>query len=75
MTRREKYQNAKPIAAMGLTNTAGLGILEIQYGIDDYVILRGTLGDIHRCKIYSNTKGMYIKYGRCRYYLDEFMRV
>lgn len=43
MTRKEReyYSKAKPLAVMGITNNCGLAILEMQHGIDDYVVVKG----------------------------------
>lgn len=78
MTRKEMnyYSKVKPLAVMSITNNCGLEILEMQYGIDDYVIVRGFTGDIHKYKLRYNNKGIYFKYcNGLRYYMNEFMRV
>lgn len=43
MTRKERehYSKTKPLAVMGITNNCGLAILEMQHGIDDYVVVKG----------------------------------
>ena len=73
---REFYEKKNPIAAMGITNISSIQILDIEYGIDDYAIIKGFAGDIHRYKIYySVRKGMYFKYGNTRYYLKHFLKI
>lgn len=78
MTRKEieRYSKAKPLAVIGITNNCGLAILEMQYGIDDYVVVKGFTGDIHRYKLHYNNKGIYFKYcNGLRYYMHQFMKV
>ena len=73
---REFYEKKNPIAVIGITNISSIQILDIEYGIDDYVIIKGFTGDIHRHKIYySVRKGMYFKYGNARYYLKHFLKI
>lgn len=51
MTRKEReyYSKAKPLAVMGITNNCGLAILEMQHGIDDYVVVKSFTGGFYRC--------------------------
>lgn len=71
-----QYGGAKAIATMGLNNFCGMEILAIEYGIDDYVIVRGFIDDLHRYKIHYETERPYFRYcNGCRYHLDEFIRV
>ena len=72
---REFYEKKNPIAAMGITNISSIQILDIEYGIDDYVIIKGFVGDIHKIKIYDSTKGAYFKYSNSRYYIKDFMKI
>ena len=78
MTYKEKYKGIEPKGVMGLTNTSGIAIFDIEYGIDDYIISAFHNGenytDFRKTKIFSNTIGHYFaRYGR-KYYLDKFMR-
>lgn len=77
--------NAK-IAALGpcVCNFGGGWALmdAIKYGIDDsilvaYMGLRGKLYNAHWCIIHTDaeTGRSYINIYRCRYWLDDFMRV
>ena len=77
MTREEKakYQDKKAVAvySMGLV---GYEVLDIVYGIDDYIITRYSHDrSLHKTKIYYNNDRTYTKlYGR-RVYMDECLRV
>lgn len=65
------------IGVLTLTNNLALEVLEIEYGIDDYVIYKFS-NDIkaRRGKLYTTVKGRsYFKVRGTRYYLDEFMKV
>ena len=70
----------KPAGVLTLCNFGGLAIMEIEYGIDDYVIVCDNYGDgyknLTRNKLRYNTKGnaYFVRNGR-RWYLDQFMRV
>lgn len=75
MTKQEKdfYKDKRAVAvcSMGLV---GLECLDILYGIDDYMIVRGYTGDLHKVKIYY-TDNPYIRlYGR-RFNTSDFMRI
>jgi hypothetical protein len=64
------------IAVMSLTNTLGIGIIDIDYS-DDTINSAFTDGScISRCKVRYTTsdKPYFIKKG-IRYYLNEFCRV
>lgn len=69
------------IATKHITNCSGMGIVDIEYGIDDivkfiYFSTDGQVGRIRRAKIRETTAGRsyFISHG-VRQYLDEFMRV
>lgn len=65
----------KVIAVLTLSNWGGLEIVELN---DEYVSMRfnfGTPSNVHRRKLYTNTKGVYFKINNRRYYLDDFMEV
>lgn len=72
--------NYKPAGVAHLNNFGGLAIMEIEYGIDDYVCVCENYGDgykrLTKNKIHYNAKGnpYFVRYGK-RYYLDQFMRV
>lgn len=70
------YKAMNPIAVMAITNNCGMAILEIENGIDDYVVVKGFTGDIHRYKLHETNKGSFFKYQNgCRYYIHDFMKV
>ena len=73
----EFYDKREPIAVQTVTNNCSIDILDIVYGIEDYVIVRGYVNDLHKYKIHYNNQGRaYFKYcNGCRYFLDEFMRL
>ena len=72
---RELYEKKNPIAVIGITNISSIQILDIECGIDDYAIIKGFAGDIHKIKIYDSTKGAYFKYSNSRYYIKDFMKI
>ena len=65
----------KVIASLGLSNTHGLAI----WDINDYDVVASMVssdyGTKRKYKLYYNTKGVYFNYHGRRYYLDEFMKV
>ena len=75
----KKYAETKPIAVLGLGNWGGLEILDIEYGIEDYVIAAfnfGTRKKIRRHKVCTAPSGReYIKKEGVRYYFDDMMEV
>ena len=51
---KKEYENRKPIAVYPMNNFGGIEILDIVYGIEDYVIYRwnfGTPTEVHKSKI------------------------
>ena len=68
----QKYSNSKPIAVLGVSNVAGIAIMDI---LDDYIIIKGFTGDMHCYKLHPNNKGGYFTYAGHRYSLDEFIKV
>lgn len=62
------------IGSYCLSNTGGLAILEIEYGIEDHVIYVDPLEFKHRAKIYYTSRP-YFMYGRMRIHFDECIRV
>lgn len=77
---KEKYMDKPVIGVYCLSNYGGLVILDIEYGIDDYVIAAFDYGrgkqSINRHKIQFTKHGRpyFKKYGS-RYYFDDIMRV
>lgn len=76
----KKYANAKAIGVLPLCNFGGLEILDIEYGIEDYVIACFNFGngryDFRRHKICTTPSGrQYFRKQGTRYYFDEVMRV
>ena len=69
----------KPIATLCLCNFGGLAIMDIEYGIDDYVWVTENYGNgyknITRNKIYynRNNEEYFVRDG-VRWYLKDFMR-
>lgn len=82
MTKQEmnQYKDREPIAVYPMSNWGGVEILDILYGIDDYVVCRYNFGEpekkLHRVKI-QHTKGgipfIYVDGGYVR--LDECLAV
>lgn len=76
---RQMYVDKKPIAVYGISNWGGLEILDIEYGVDDYVISRFNFGEpeevIHKTKINYNSNHPTFRVGRYLIRLDECMSV
>ena len=72
--------NNKFLAVCTMSNFGGLGIISIEYGIEDTVTTAFDFGsgmkNISTAKIRYNVKGedYFIKFGR-RHYIRDFMRV
>lgn len=67
------YTNAKPIAVLAISNTTGIEIMDI---LDDIIIIKGFVGDMHAYKLHPNNKGGYFTYRNGhRYSLNEFIRI
>lgn len=64
----------KIIASLGLSNTHGLAI----WDINDYEVIASLIssdyGTKRRYKLYYNTKGVYFNFRGSRYYIHEFIR-
>ena len=76
----KKYENTKSIGVYGLCNFGGIEILDILYGIDDYIVSCYNFGTgrqkIRKHKIYYCDNGRsFIRIDNKRYYLDFFMAV
>jgi len=81
MTKEEKkaYENKRPVATYCLTNWGGIEILDILYGIEDYVVYRFNFGEpqeLHRAKInYGVNHSSFRTSAGYSIRLDECMRV
>lgn len=80
MTLKEMYKDIPAVGYVGLSNWGGLEVLDVLYGIDDYLVTCFNYGDgrtrISRNKIYTAASGRcYIRKSGRRFYLDEIMRV
>lgn len=80
MTKQEKelYKGKRPIAVFGESNWGGVEVLDIIYGIEDYIVARYNFGEpqeAHRVKIRYGVKSTSFRLGRRTYNLDNFMRV
>lgn len=74
--KEKKYGNAKAIGVHSIAGEKGLELLGYEYGIYDYVIIRGYCGDLHRYKIKSSNKGFYFTHcNGCRYFIKDFLVV
>lgn len=73
MTKEEKakYSEKKPIAVYPLSNYGGIEILDILYGIDDYVVVRYYGKSYHKVKLNGNS----FRIGRLTINLINCMRV
>lgn len=77
MTREEKrqYEDKEPVAVYPMSNSGGIEILDILYGIEDYVVCRYYGMSYHRVKINYSGERSYFRIGRFRVFLDECMKV
>lgn len=74
MSKANYDEMSNAIAVYGISNNAGLAILSIEYGIEDYVIYADPLEYKHRVKIYY-TDRPYFMYGKNRIHFDECMKI
>lgn len=76
---QEQYKEKKPVAVFGMTNCGGIEIMDILYGIDDYVVYRwnfGTPTEVHKAKInYGSKHDSFRTSAGYSIRLDECMRV
>ena len=68
------------IATMGLSNTGGIAILDIVYGINDKVKFAYHNGEkygrLSTSTIRTDEEGQpYFNSGKCKYYLNEFILI
>ena len=75
MTKQEKMEyNNKKVIAIYSCGLVGLEVLDIQYGINDYIVYRYTGdGSIHRAKINDNYNSFKSCIGTVK--LNECLRV
>lgn len=86
MTKEEKklYESKNPVALYPMSNWGGIEILDILYGIEDYVVYRFNFGkpqELHRAKIhygvnhssFRTTAGYRVRLDECErtYLVDE----
>lgn len=78
---RLNYQNKEDIAFYGMSNFGGIAILDIIYGINDYIVwydsqIESEKRKIHVSKIYYSENGGFFKpYGSMYVKLSECLRV
>ena len=78
---KEKYQEKKPISIYGMSNFGGIAILDILYGIEDYIVwydsqIKAEKRKIHVSKIYYSKNGRYFKpYGSLHIKLYDCLRI
>lgn len=78
---RLNYQNKESIAVYGLSNFGGIAIIDIIYGIEDYIVwynsqIESEKRKIHVSKIYYSENGGFFKpYGSLYVKLSECLRV
>lgn len=67
----------KPLGIYPLCNFGGLSVMEIKYGINDYVVVCDNYGDGYKNitynQIYYNKKGGYFIRNGQRWHLNKFM--
>ena len=76
----KQYVNTKPLATLCISNWGGIEVLDIQYGIEDYLVACFNWGEnrqqIRHHKICTARSGrLYFWKQGVRYYLDQFLRV
>ena len=76
----KEYAKTKALGTLTLSNWGGLEILDIKYGVDDYVVACFNWGtgrqQIRNHKIITAPSGRpYFSKNRYRYYLDEILWV
>ena len=76
---RDQYKDRKAVAVFPMTNFGGIEILDIIYGIDDYVVYRFNFGEpkeAHKAKIrYGTNYDSFRTYAGYTIRLDECLRV
>jgi len=79
MKARKYPPNASPVATCSTCNFGGVCIMELQQGIDDYVITAENYGEgyirVSKSRIQYTAQGKpFFVRQRQRWYLSEFMR-
>ena len=74
-TEKKAYESKQPIAVYTMSNWGGIEILDILYGIDDYVVARYYGKSYHKVKINYGVNHSSFRIGRLTIRLDECMRV
>lgn len=74
-TEKKAYESKKPVAVYSMSNWGGIEILDILYGIDDYVVARWYGKSIHCVKIHYGANHASFRIGAHTIRLDECMRV
>ena len=75
------YQKKEPIAVYSMSNFGGIAIIDIIYGIEDYIVwydsqIESEKRKIHVSKVYySENDGYFKPYGNMHVKLSECMRV
>lgn len=78
---RLSYQKKEPIAVYGMSNFGGIVIIDIIYGIEDYIVwydsqIESEKRKIHVSKVYYSENGGFFKpYGSLYVKLSECLRV
>jgi hypothetical protein len=84
LTKEQKaeYQKKEPVAVYGLSNFGGIAIIDILYGIEDYIVWYDSQIEssekrkIHVSKIYYSENDCYFKpYGSMYIKLSECSRI
>lgn len=78
---RLNYQKKEPISVYGMSNFGGIAVIDIIYGIEDYIVwydsqIESEKRKIHVSKIYYSENGGYFKpYGSIYIKLSECLKV
>lgn len=83
LTKEQKaeYQKKEPVAVYGLSNFGGIAIIDILYGIEDYIVwynsqIESEKRKIHVSKIYYSENDAYFKpYGSMYIKLSDCLRI
>lgn len=78
MDYNSKFDNSKPIGYFCVSNTIGIEIMEVEYGVEDSLICRIKTKDKYeysKCIIYCNDDGLCFKFGEIEVPLSEVLRV
>ena len=81
MTRQEmeQYKDKKPVAVYPMSNWGGVEIMDIIYGIEDYVVCRYNFGGpedrLHKIRIRCDDDCAYFLLDKTKIRLDECMKV